>query len=43
MSAGSKLPLDPIFPADFPSVAMSFNRLVDVWEDEETLAGLEAR
>lgn len=29
--------IEPVFPAPFPEVSTSFNRLVDVWDDEDTL------
>ncbi len=37
-----KVIVEPIFPAPFPELGTSFNRLVDLWDDEETLRELSS-
>ena len=34
--------IEPVFPAAFPDFQVSFNRLADSWDDEETLRELSS-
>jgi len=37
-----RVTVEPIFPAPFPEFGTSLNRLVDLWDDEETLRELSS-
>ena len=37
-----KIEVKPVFPAAFPDLQVSFNRLADLWDDEETLRELSS-